>query len=43
VLLLVMAGWLWRLLRRRRAAGEAAPLTEAESRRARELLGREPS
>ena len=43
VLLLAMAAWLWRLLLRRRAAAEATPLTEAESRRARELLGRDPS
>jgi cytochrome c-type biogenesis protein CcmH len=43
VLLVAMVAWLWRLLRRRRAAIEATPLTEAERRRARELLGREPS
>jgi cytochrome c-type biogenesis protein CcmH len=37
VLLLAMAAWLWRLLRRRRAT--AAPLSDEELRRARQLLG----
>lgn len=39
VLLLAMAGWMWRLLRQRRAQGAATPLTEDETRRARALLG----
>jgi cytochrome c-type biogenesis protein CcmH len=42
VLLLAMAWLMARLLRQRRAAASAPPLTEDESRRARELLSREP-
>lgn len=37
VLLLAMVAWLWRMLRRRQTA--AAPLSEDELRRARQLLG----
>ncbi|GAB4040573.1 MAG: cytochrome c-type biogenesis protein CcmH [Rubrivivax sp.] len=37
VLLLAMVAWLWRLLRRRPSA--AAPLSDDELRRARQLLG----
>lgn len=40
VLLVAMLATLWRLLKRRRAEPEAAPLSEAEHQRARELLGR---
>jgi cytochrome c-type biogenesis protein CcmH len=42
VLLVAMAGLMARLLRQRRATASAPPLTEDESRRARELLSREP-
>ena len=42
VLLLAMAWLMVRLLRQRRATASAPPLTEEESRRARELLSREP-
>jgi cytochrome c-type biogenesis protein CcmH len=42
VLLVTMALLMARLLRQRRAAASAPPLTEDESRRARELLSREP-
>ncbi len=42
LLLLAMVAVLTHLLRQRRAAALAPPLTEEESRRARELLAREP-
>jgi cytochrome c-type biogenesis protein CcmH len=40
VLLALMAAWLWRTLVRRRTQAAAAPLSEAERQRARELLER---
>jgi len=43
VLLVAMAAWMWRTLKRRRAAPAAAPLSEAEQQRARDMLERDPA